>query len=199
MLKRWESQMDLAAEGAKKFDLVKDADGRILDYQNVRIRGYLSTFRNVTESDRDGDYVEEGAFTETLLRFRKNPILLIDHSRSAADVAGHFDSIKEDNRGLAIEATLLNAQTEQMRQIRSAVAEGALRTLSMGGLFHYKEDGRGIFKVDLWEGSLVAVPANPDAMFSTRELSEVEVKRWVQAENRSPGETIEVTLGKGSG
>ena len=59
---------------------------------------------------------------------------------------------------------------------RFNVAEGHLRTLSMGGLFHYKEDGRGIFKVDLWEGSLVSIPANPDAIVSTRSLTDDEAK-----------------------
>jgi HK97 family phage prohead protease len=169
--------LDLTAPEAKKFDAVKDPDGNLVDYRDVRIKGYLSTFKETTESDRDGDYVERGAFKETLKRFKRNPVLLIDHQNNAESIAGSFEKVEEDDRGLYIEAVLSNSQSERMRDVRSKVAEGHLKALSMGGLFHYKEDGRGIFKVDLWEGSLVAVPANQDALFSTRELTEAEVKR----------------------
>jgi HK97 family phage prohead protease len=176
-VKRWESTLDLTAPDVKKFDSVKDEAGNVMDYRDVRIRGYLSTFKETTESDRDGDYVERGAFKETLKRFNRNPVLLIDHLNSAENIAGSFEKIEEDDKGLYIEAVLSNSQSERMKDMRAKVAEGHLKALSMGGLFHYKEDGRGIFKVDLWEGSLVAVPANQDALFSTRALTAAEVKR----------------------
>jgi HK97 family phage prohead protease len=148
-----------------------------VDYRDVQIKGYLSTFKETTESDRDGDYVERGAFKETLRRFARNPVLLIDHTNSAESIAGSFRKIQEDESGLYMEAVLSNSQSERMKDVRAKVAEGHLKALSMGGLFHYKEDGRGIFKVDLWEGSLVAIPSNQDALFSVRALTEAEVKR----------------------
>ena len=64
-----------------------------------------------------------------------------------------------------------------MQDIRWKVAEGALRSLSMGGVFHYGQDGKAIQKVKLWEGSLTPVPANPNAVFSTRELTEAEARK----------------------
>lgn len=176
-VKRWESTLDLTAPDVKKFEAVKDAEGNVVDYRDVQIKGYLSTFKETTESDRDGDYVERGAFKETLRRFKRNPVLLIDHQNSADNIAGSFQKIEEDERGLYMEAVLSNSQSERMRDMRAKVAEGHLKALSMGGLFHYKEDGRGIFKVDLWEGSLVAIPSNQDALFSVRALTEAEVKR----------------------
>ena len=72
-----------------------------------------------------------------------------------------------------------------MRDTRFKVAEGHLKTLSMGGLFHYKEDGRGIFKVDLWEGSLTPIPANPDATFSVRSLTDDE-KHFIKSGGAYP-------------
>lgn len=168
--------MDLQAQDSKKFDKVEEG-GRVVDYRNVRIKGYLSTWKHVTESDRQGDYVERGAFTETLPKFMKNPVLLVNHINAVAFLAGSFTKVAEDDKGLYVEAVLSDAPSDPMTDIRWKVAEGHLRTLSMGGRFHYKEDGRGIFKVDLWEGSLTPIPANPDATFSTRELTAEEINR----------------------
>lgn len=172
-VKRFHADVELELD-AKKVESIKDGDGNIIDYRNVRLSGYLSTFKNVTESDRQGDYVEAGAFRDTLKRFMQNPVMLTDHRNSVANLAGTFTDMKEDKSGLRFEALLSNAPGNI--DVRFKVAEGMLRTTSMGGIFHYKEDGRGIFKVDLWEGSLTPIPANPDARFSVRELDDTDRK-----------------------
>lgn len=154
---------------------VKDAEGNVIDWRDVTFDGYLSTFKGTTESDRDGDYVEQGAFKETIGRFMSNPVMLIDHVQSVRNIAGSFISIKEDSKGLRVTGKVSNSP--EMRHVRFLVKEGHLNTMSMGGVFHYNEDGRGIFKVDLWEGSLVAVPANPDAIITTRGLDEKELTK----------------------
>lgn len=176
-LVKFEAHMSLESPDAKKFDEVKDKDGTVVNYRNVRLKGYLSTFKATTESDRHGDYVEPGAFEETIPRFMKNPVLLVNHMNAVSMLAGSFTKVQEDKKGLYVEAVLSDAPSDAMTDIRFKVAEGHLRTLSMGGRFHYKEDGRGIFKVDLWEGSLTPIPANPDATFSTRELTADENER----------------------
>lgn len=173
---RFDAALNLGAPDAKKFDEVKDGDV-VVDYKDVRIKGYLSTFKNTTESDRDGDYVEPGAFKETIPTFMQNPVLLTNHRNDVQSIAGLFDIVREDDKGLYVEAKLSDSPADHMKDIRFKVAEGSLKTLSMGGLFHYKEDGRGIFKVNLWEGSLTPIPANPDAIISTRALNEAEVKK----------------------
>lgn len=175
-LMQWEHQMDLGSPDAKKFDLVKDGD-RIIDYQNVTIKGYLSTFKSTTEADRDGDYVEPGAFKEAIKQFMQNPVMLVNHQNSVQSLAGSFTVVREDAKGLYVEGILSNSPSDMMKDTRAKVAEGHLRTLSMGGRFYYKDDGRGIFKVQLYEGSLTPIPANPDAIFSTRCLTEEESKQ----------------------
>lgn len=172
---RFDAALGLDAKDSKKFDVVKDGDV-VVDYRDVRIKGYLSTFKNTTESDRDGDYVEEGSFKETIPQFMRNPVLLVNHRNDVQSIAGMFDIVREDAKGLYVEAQLSNSPAEWMKDVRFKVAEGSLKTLSMGGMFHYKEDGRGIFKVTLWEGSLTPVPANPDAIISTRSLTDAEAK-----------------------
>lgn len=133
-----------------------------VDYRDIAIAGYLSTFRNTTPADRDGDYVVSGAFKDSIARFMLNPVMLADHDKSVGSVVGRFTSMREDNKGLYIEGVLSNAPG--LEDVRQLVAEGHLRTMSMGGLFYYKDDGHGIERVDLYEGSLVPIPANPDAL-----------------------------------
>lgn len=170
-IRRWQCSLDLDEPGVKKMTVVKDGDV-IRDYRDVSIKGYLSTFKSTTESDRQGDYVDDGAFRETIKRFMLNPVMLADHRNSVTNIAGKFTVVREDRKGLYVEGELSNAPGNMDNRFK--VAEGSLRTMSMGGIFHYKEDGRGIFKVDLWEGSLVAIPANPDALFAARALNAEE-------------------------
>lgn len=160
------AELDLSGKGAKEFKEVKDEAGNVTDFRDLVIKGYLSTFRATTEADRDGDYVEEGAFADSIARAKsKSPVpLQINHSRRVEDNIGRFVVLREDARGLYVEASVTNSPDK--RDVRFKIAEGHLNTLSMGGIFHYKEDGRGIFKVDLYEGSVVTIPANQDAIFA---------------------------------
>lgn len=171
---RFDALIDLAPDGRKKWTERKDGD-RVVDYVDVSINGYLSTWGNV---DRDGDVVKPGAFAETLQRFMLNPVLLIDHENSIHTVAGKFTKAIEDEEGLYVEAMLSNSPGNL--DTRWKVVEGVLRSLSMGGIFHYGEDGRTIEKVDLFEGSLVAVPANPRALVSVRSLTAEEKETYAQ-------------------
>lgn len=170
----FDASLDLSQGDQKTFKVVKDAAGEVLDYRDVTIKGYLSTFQATTPADRDGDYVVKGAFAQTIPKFMANPVLLVNHSNNVKDAVGRFTTVREDEAGLYVEATISNSPAEATKDIRFKVAEGILRCLSMGGLFHYEQDGRGIFRVDLWEGSLTPIPANPDAMVSTRALTLAE-------------------------
>jgi len=181
-VKRFQAEIDVDLD-EKKMTEVKDEKGNVIDYRNVKISGYLSTFEGTTESDRQGDAVIAGAFRETIQKFMLNPVLLIDHRNSVTSIAGRFTSMKEDKQGLKFEALISDAPG--MADIRHKIATGMLKTTSMGGLFHYAEGGRKIFKVDLWEGSLVAIPANPDARFSLRSLDD-EDKRFIKTGGNMP-------------
>lgn len=136
---------------------------RIIDYQNVSFRGYASTNESVTKGDRIGDYLRKGAFRKTIKEFKKNPVMLTDHENTTKNIAGSYTQIEEDDRGLFVEGKISNAPA--LSTIRTLVAEGHLKTLSIGGMFYYEDDGKGISQVDLMEVSLVAIPMNPDARF----------------------------------
>lgn len=165
IVKAGDGAHDVGPRLHKSYEVILDGK-RVIDYKDVKIRGYLSTFKHVTESDREGDYVEPGAFKDTISQFMRNPVLLADHLNKVENLAGRFTKVVEDARGLFVEAELSNSPTPFLKHIRALVAEGHLKTLSMSGRFEYKSDGRGIVKVELLEGSLTPIPANPDALFS---------------------------------
>lgn len=164
----WESNEAFSPEGTKGI-AVKDKDtGKIIDYTDVSFIGYGSTFTNVTPKDRDGDGVLPGAFNETIKDFMRNPIMLYDHRNSVDNIAGSYTHVQQDEIGLKVAGAISNAP--EMRRIRFLVMEKHLKTLSMGGVFLFGPDGHTIEKVYLFEISLVAIPANPDAIFQSRAL-----------------------------
>jgi HK97 family phage prohead protease len=151
-------------------------DGKdVVDYRDVVVAGYASTFEATTKSDRYGDYIVQGAFSETLKDYQKNSIVLADHDNSVHSAVGKNIIAQEDERGLYVEDLISNAPG--LRDLRIKIVEGIIKTFSIGGFFFYLEDGRGIYRVSLFEHSLVAIPANPDALFTVRSLEVSDLDR----------------------
>lgn len=166
-VKRWESNSPV--DGLKMTE-VKDAGGNIIDYRDVTFEGYGSTFQGTTPEDREGDYILPTAYDKTLKSFRANPVMLTDHTRSVKNLMGSYPKVSVNDRGLAMKGQLTNSMHPDAVHTRTLVAEGHLKTLSVGGAFFYLDDYRGIEEINLYETSLVVVPANPDALFQVRML-----------------------------
>jgi HK97 family phage prohead protease len=173
-IKRFVAQEELASDAVVSKRDVKDASGEIVDYKDVRIRGYLTTWQETTPKDREGEYVIKGAFNKGLVNFMQNPVMLRDHKNSTDSVAGSFKVMKEDGRGLYFEALLSNS--DQMKSVRRDIVDGHLKTTSMGGAFIYDRDKKGIREVALYEGTLTPIPMNPDARFEVLDASPIEKK-----------------------
>lgn len=167
-----EKRFGFSNKAKPTFKEIVDGNGAVVDYQDVKIAGYGSTNEDVTKSDRGGDYIRKGAFKKTIRKFMRNPIMLADHSNSTKQIVGKYTKVQEDEKGLYIEGELSNSP--EQKNIRFQVAEGNLQTMSIGGIFKYEEDGKGIEEVDLMEISLVAIPMNPDARFVVKAQEEVE-------------------------
>ena len=172
----WEGRDKANGKGCpkagRKLTTVRDEDsslGEIEDYRNVTFEGFASTFASVTAADRQGDNIVEGAFTRTIAKFMENPVMLIDHENSVHQIAGSYEKLSQTSSGLAVRGRVSDAP--RLKDVRFLLAEGHLRALSIGGMFRYDVDGRTILEIELFEISLVAVPANPDALFSVRKIS----------------------------
>ena len=169
-IKRFDALASLV-EAELKMRVVQEEEDktRICDYLDISFEGFASTFAGTTPEDRDGDYIIPGAFDNTITQFMRNPVMLIDHQNSVKEIAGSYVKMGVNKQGLSVRGKVSNSPN--IRHARFLLAEGHLRALSIGGMFFYEDDGRGIREVNLYEISLVAVPANPDALFTVRSIS----------------------------
>ena len=133
--------------------------------------GFFSTYDK--EPDSYGDIIDPGAFTETIKKREESghPFPLCwNHDFSA--VIGAVDSVKDTEKGPFIEAHFLDTQLAQ--DVRKMLQSGAVYQFS----FAYdvlgnraptqEEQEKGVTnvltKVDVFEISVVTVPANQNAV-----------------------------------
>jgi HK97 family phage prohead protease len=144
-----------------------------------RISGYGAKFNNV---DSQNDIIVPGAFTESLTKRKIK--MFRDHN--SAQIAGVWEIQREDQNGLYVEGVLANTpigdETYELAKM------GALDGMSIGyRVRDFKRDNktgvRTILKTDVYEVSLVAIPANEearvtnvknnDALYTERELENI--------------------------
>lgn len=160
------------------YKTIKNTDGHIVDYHDVRIEGYANTF----ELDRGNEQVVPGAFAEHLEEYLDNPVLQVDHKRASSKNAGQVFAAYEDDHGLRVSAKLTNSPLDEMKDIRFKVAEGSLRTFSIGGMFHgiSKSDRMILHKIELREISIVTVPMNKKSKFVVKAENQKSVESAVE-------------------
>lgn len=129
--------------------------------------GYASLFGMV---DMGRDEIMPGAFRESL-SVRGPARIKMLWSHDAREPVGVWDSVVEDARGLKV-AGRLNLDVARAREIHALMREGAIDGLSIGfraqrAVTDRKSGVRRLFKVDLWEISLVTFPMLPQARVSS--------------------------------
>jgi HK97 family phage prohead protease len=138
---------------------VSDSDG------SIDIKGYASTWA----VDRDNEFVEKDAFGNLDEYLATNPILLWQHNKERP--IGTVKSASLDENGLHVKAHVPKPDANEERWAHTAyqkVKAGIVKTFSIGGQFHKQHSGGGkkaIKKVDLYEISVVSIPANPSSIF----------------------------------
>ena len=133
------------------------------------LEGYLAVFDNV---DLGRDVIVKGAFAKTIAKVKSDGIpLLADHVASVASVLGTIYDAREDTHGLYIKAKFSSAPSAQ--DVRIKLIEGHLGSMSVGyeaTKFEFgQRDGktvRFLQEMKLWEGSVVVLPMNPEAIVS---------------------------------
>lgn len=151
--------------------------------ENGIIEGYFSTYDK--KPDSYGDIIEPGAFTETIKKREEtgHPFpLCFNHDFSA--VIGAVDSIEDTEKGPYIKAHFLD--TQQAQDVRKMLLSGAIYQFS----FAYdvlearrpteeeKKLGIGtvLEKLEVFEISVVTVPANQNAVATEVKSAEPETK-----------------------
>jgi HK97 family phage prohead protease len=149
--------------------------------------GYGSVF-NVT--DKGGDIVAPGAFSETLAEQKKAgrlPAMLWQHNMR--EPIGVYTSMEEDSVGLKVQGQLA-LKTARGAEAYELVKMGAISGLSIG--YRVRDDSwdrvtgvRTIKKADLVELSLVTMPMNDSARISSVKTIEemeslAEIERYLR-------------------
>lgn len=104
-----------------------------------------------------------------LERFRKNPVILNDHWNGTSSVLGKWDNIRIEGSRLLADAEF-DMEDDAAKKIAGKVDRGYIKGCSMGITFnreYMKANPDGSYELDkseLMEGSIVAVPANAEAI-----------------------------------
>jgi HK97 family phage prohead protease len=127
------------------------------------VTGYASLF-NVADLGRD--VVMPGAFADSVARRRPGGIRML-WQHDPAQPVGRWDAVREDARGLHVRGRL-NLEVARARELAALLRDGAIDGLSIGfRAVEAKRDRasglRRLFRVDLWEVSLVTFPMQPGA------------------------------------
>lgn len=120
--------------------------------------------------DRGGDIIVQAGWK--LAEFRRNPMALFGHS--SHDVIGTWKDVKVDGKQLVGTLKLAEAGTSDVVDtVRSLLRQGILKTVSVGFIpkkYEAIDEEKGIWagarflESTLLECSVVAVPANPNAL-----------------------------------
>lgn len=125
------------------------------------VSGYASTFGSV---DRVGDTIMKGAFDRSLSDGRRIKFL---YAHDPSQVLGVPISLKADDHGLFGRFKI--SRTRLGEDVHTLLKDGALDSFSIGfyidDLDFDPETGTRLLKdIDLLEASVVAIPANPEAL-----------------------------------
>jgi HK97 family phage prohead protease/HK97 family phage major capsid protein len=172
------------------FDIQKAATE---ENEPIIIEGYANT----VDKDRHGDIIPTEAWTKGgLVNFLKNPILLAFHNHSKP--AGKVTELTVDQNGLKIKAEVHSFQKE----VYDAVKNGVLKAFSIGAsikdLIYDRDNDVFVIKdLELYEVSVVSVPANQDSLFSVskafasdEEFKEFK-KQFLPTEQGAEGQQVE--------
>jgi HK97 family phage prohead protease len=123
---------------------------------SLRFAGYASVFDRL---DKGGDVVRPGAFSQSLIRRPKVPLLW---QHQASRVIGSIEHLREDARGLQVIGSIHD--NEFGRLLARELSGGRLNGLSFGyrvASARHAAGHREIEQLDLLEVSLVRHPMQP--------------------------------------
>lgn len=150
----------------KKIFEIENYKSETADDGAVYITGMANT-KGV--ADAYGD-IPVGENVYELTRYKKNPVVLVDHVNSVGNIAGRMVKIKETEQGLEFKLRLMdNPQTDIAKHAVEAYKSGFGSALSIGGIWEYgkvneRKGTRELTKATIHEISLVGIGADGNAL-----------------------------------
>lgn len=147
-------------------------DGRFLGY----IEGYAST----SHVDRENDIIDKSALMKASQQLLHNSTVFFNHAHKELPLGVVVDSKYITDKGLYVKVGI----SKNHPTIWQSIQEGSLKYFSVAGKFNpatierIQKEGsteqlRVIKDVDLYEVSIVGVPANPQAEFGIIEAAKM--------------------------
>lgn len=142
--------------------------------------GYASVFDMV---DSQRDIVMRGAFRDSIKHRTGQIKLLWQHHQK--EPIGYLTRLFEDQHGLYIEGRLM-LELAKAREAYALLKRGIISGLSIGYSplrykYHPESNTRSLYKVQLWEISLVTFPANEASRVSVVKSKHVAVDTEINA------------------
>nr|WP_277606380.1 HK97 family phage prohead protease [Acinetobacter sp. NIPH 2699] len=128
--------------------------------------GYASVFDVI---DSYSDIVVRGAFQKSLERWaERNDLPSVLWQHQMAEPIGPFTEMKEDDYGLFVRGRLLIDDDPLAKRAHAHMKAGSVKGMSIGYMLKDWEydSAKGAFllkEIDLWEVSIVTMPANAEA------------------------------------
>lgn len=155
----------------------ENEDARVCRSAGAPVRSFdeaSRSFEVVASTSVVDSYDEIVAQNWDLTRFAANPVVLYAHQSRELPIGTAEAAVK--NGQLEARITLVSEKANpKAQQVLELIREGALRAVSVGfmprDVRFEKRDGREVFVLDnneLWEISVVPVPANPEALAKMR-------------------------------
>lgn len=151
--------------------------------KGVMIEGWA----NKAVVDRDGDLIPKEAWR--LENFTKNPIILFNHDRSQPIGRAVITEARDD--GLYVKAKISQSEAPDIARVRDLIKEGVMNAFSVGFDMRSAEEGEGhniIKEAELFEISVVSIPANQDSVFSLTKKYDYDRLKELVAKNEAPSD-----------
>jgi len=170
---------------------VKGVDGKNLtDYEfNTTKRMYLKGIANEHTMDRMNEIVKPVGLDAR--NYLKNPIMLADHMYMARASIGRVEELRPEDDGVHFDGWVGDPEkaplTDMQKDIRSLIAQGILRTVSIGFIPKkiksplFNDEGEMVEPaiIEEWEMlelSVIPVPANAGSTFEMKKIQQTYVK-----------------------
>ena len=129
-------------------------------------------------TDRDGDIVRIDGID--IKNYKKNPVILFAHDHWGLPIAKAIKVWKEDNKFLMVKMKFVEADISPMGDtVYKLIQKDYLKSLSIGFRIDWekaerleKSNGYDFKSTELFEISIVPVPANPAALVQSKSIKE---------------------------
>jgi len=124
---------------------------------------------------------------------------MANHSNNTSSIVGKTTEIREDEKGLWVRVEIPDIENEAVQEVRRLLKADLLRTLSIGGRFFYEDpkNPNALTYAEIYEISLVAIPADPSAIVSRVEKAQAEQDaKTAQSDFHLAKQGLDMILGK---